>query len=152
MSVSCKRLAPTANDGKIKIIENFLNKNLEFDGKSKLIKYLIDHYISLANISEGCKKADFINKEIKDKYLEKFRIYCLVLNKKQEEAILNFDLLRDEGRSDKFFNDKISFLLGLQEKTSDKISDKNLLNFYLSLKFGIQIFCLEEIHLMLHRL
>ena len=119
-------------NNKIEIIENFLNKNLEFDGKSKLIKYLVDHYISSANISEGCKKADFINKEIKDNYLEKFRIYCLVLNKKQEEAILNFDLLREEGRSDKFFNDKISFLLGLQEKTSDKISDKNLLNFYLS--------------------
>ncbi len=119
-------------NNKIEIIENFLNKNLEFDGKSKLIKYLVDHYISSANISEGCGKAEFINKEIKDKYLEKFRIYCLVLNKKQEEAILNFDLLREEGRSDKFFNDKISFLLGLQEKTSDKISDKNLLNFYLS--------------------
>ena len=51
-------------------------------------------------------------------------------NKKKEEAILNFDLLREEGRSDKFFNDKISYLLGLQEKTGDKISDKNLLNFY----------------------
>ena len=119
-------------NNKIEIIENFLNKNLEFDGKSKLIKYLVDHYISSANISEGCEKANFINKEIKDKYLEKFRIYCLVLNKKNEEAILNFDLLREEGRSDKFFNDKISFLLGLQKKTSDKISDKNLLNFYLS--------------------
>ena len=120
------------NNNKIEIIESFLNKNLEFDGKSKLIKYLVDHYISSANISEGCKKADFINKEIKDNYLEKFRIYCLILNKREEEAILNFDLLREEGRSDKFFNDKISYLLGLQEKTADKISDKNLLNFYLS--------------------
>ncbi len=119
-------------NNKIEIIEKFLNKNLEFDGKSKLIKYLVDHYISSANISEGCKKADFINKEIKDTYLEKFRVYCLILNKKQEEAILNFDLLREEGRSDKFFNDKILFLLGLQEKTNNKISDKNLLNFYLS--------------------
>ena len=85
-----------------------------------------------ADISEGCKKVSFIDKEIKDNYLEKFRIYCLILNKKKEEAILNFDLLREEGRSDKFFNDKISYLLGLQEKTGDKISDKNLLNFYLS--------------------
>ena len=70
-------------NNKIEIIENFLNKNLEFDGKSKLIKYLVDHYISSANISEGCEKAEFINKEIKDKYLEKFRIYCLVLYKNQ---------------------------------------------------------------------
>ena len=119
-------------NNKIEIIENFLNKNLEFDGKSKLIKFLVDHYISSANIIEGCKKAEFINKEIKDNYLEKFRIYCLVLNKKNEEAILNFDLLREEGRSDKFFNDKISFLLGIKEIPDNKISDKNLLNFYLS--------------------
>ena len=56
-------------NNKIEIIEKFLNKNLEFDGKSKLIKYLVDHYISSANISEGCKKADFIN-EIKDTYLK----------------------------------------------------------------------------------
>ena len=119
-------------NNKIEIIENFLNKNLEFDGKSKLIKFLVDHYISSANIIEGCKKAEFINKEIKDNYLEKFRIYCLVLNKKNEEAILNFDLLREEGRSDKFFNDKISFLLGIIEKPDNKISDNNLLNFYLS--------------------
>ena len=119
-------------NNKIEIIENFLNKNLEFDGKSKLIKFLVDHYISSANIIEGCKKAEFINKEIKDNYLEKFRIYCLVLNKKNEEATLNFDLLREEGRSDKFFNDKISFLLGIKEKPDNKISDNNLLNFYLS--------------------
>ena len=119
-------------NNKIEIIENFLNKNLEFEGKSKLIKFLVDHYISSANITEGCTKADFINKEIKDKYLEKFRIYCLVLNKKIEEAILNFDLLREEKRSDKFFDDKISFLLGMTEKPDNKISDKNLLNFYLS--------------------
>jgi len=119
-------------NNKIEIIENFLNNNLEFEGKSKLIKFLVDFYISSANLPEGCKKADFINKEIKDNYLEKFRIYCLILNEKKEEALLNFDLLREEGRSDKFFDDKILFLLGMKEKPNNKISDKNLLNFYLS--------------------
>ena len=106
------------------VIENFLNNNLEFNGKSKLIKHLVDYYISLGNISEGCKKSTFISKEIKDSYLEKFRIYCLVLNKKNEEAILNFDLLREQGRSDKFFDNKILFLLGIENKSSNKISDK----------------------------
>ena len=119
-------------NNKIEVIENFLNNNLEFGGKSKLIKFLVDFYISSADILEGCKKADFINKEIKDKYLEKFRIYCLVLNEKKEEAQLNFDLLREEGRSDKFFDDKILFLLGMKDKPNNTISDKNLLNFYLS--------------------
>jgi len=119
-------------NNKLDLIEEFLNTNLEFSGKSKLIKHLVDHYIMSANISGGCEKVSFINKEIKDNYLEKFRIYCLILNKKDQQAQLNFDLLREEGRSDKFFSNKILFLLGLNEKPDTKISDKNLLYFYLS--------------------
>ena len=114
------------------IIENFLNNNLEFKGKSKLIKHLVDHYISSADITEGCKKSNFISKEIKENYLERFRIYCLILNKKKEEAQLNFDLLREQGLSDKFFDNKILYLLGYSNKPDNQISDKNLLNFYLS--------------------
>ena len=114
------------------VIENFLNSNLEFKGKSKLIKHLVDHYISSADINEGCKKSSFISKEIKDNYLEKFKIYCLILNKKKEEAQINFDLLREQGKSDNFFDNKILYLLGLNSKPNNKISDKNLLNFYLS--------------------
>ena len=119
-------------NNKNNLIEKFLNNNLEFDGKSKLIKHVVDYYISLADISEGCKKSNFISKEIKDSYLEKFRIYCLVLNKKNDEAQINFDLLREQGRSDNFFDNKILFLLGLKDKPDNKISDKNLLYFYLS--------------------
>ena len=114
------------------IIEEFLNSNIEFSGKSKLIKHLVDYYISLADISTGCKKSNLISKEIKDSYLEKFRIYCLILNKKNEEAQLNFDLLTEQGKSDKFFNKKILFLLGIENKPDNKISDKNLLYFFLS--------------------
>ena len=119
-------------NNKNSIIEKFLNNNLEFKGKSKLIKHLVDYYISSADISQGCKKSNFISKEIKDSYLEKFRVYCLILNKKSEEAQLNFDLLREQGKSDKFFDNKILFLLGINNKTQQKISDKNLLYFYLS--------------------
>jgi len=119
-------------NNKVELIEKFLNNNLEFNGKSKLIKYLVDFYISSANISEGCKKANFINKEIKDNYLEKFRIYCLILNDKKEEAQVNLDILREEKRSDKFFEDKILFLLGMKDSPNKKILDNSLLNFYLS--------------------
>ena len=56
----------------------------------------------------------------------------MILNKKNEQAQLNFDLLREEKRSDSFFDNKISFLLGVKEKSDNKISDKNLLYFYLS--------------------
>ncbi len=119
-------------NNKNNIIEKFLNNNVEFKGKSKLIKHLVDYYISSGDISEGCKKSNFISKEIKDSYLEKFRIYCLISNKKKEEAQLNYDLLKEQGRSDKFFDSKILYLLGIKDKPDSKISDKNLLNFYLS--------------------
>ena len=64
--------------------------------------------------------------------MEKFKIYCLVFDKKNSQAQLLYDLLREQNQSDKFFDDKINFLLGITNKTSEKINDKNLLNFYLS--------------------
>ncbi len=42
------------------------------------------------------------------------------------------DLLREQKQSNKFYDDKINFLLGLTSETSNKINEKNLLNFYLS--------------------
>ena len=42
------------------------------------------------------------------------------------------DLLREQKQSSKFYDDKINFLLGVTDKTSEKINEKNLLNFYLS--------------------
>ena len=42
------------------------------------------------------------------------------------------DLLREQKQSSKFYDDKINFLLGVTDKTSNKINEKNLLNFYLS--------------------
>ncbi len=119
-------------NNKIDLLENFLNKNNNFKGKKKTIQYLVDKNIAKADLKEGCKKSDFISKEIKDPYLEKFKIYCLIFNDKKNEAQLIFDLLREQKLSDKFFDNKINFLLGINEKTSSKIRDDNLLNFYLS--------------------
>ena len=120
------------NNNQLDLIESFLKSNKEFDGKKKAVQFLVDHNIAQANINEGCKKIEFIDSTIKDAYLEKFKIYCLVFNNKKSEAQLLYDLLKEQGQSDKFFDDKISFLLGISDKTSNKINEKNLLNFYLS--------------------
>ena len=114
------------------LIENFLKMNKEFDGKSRAVQYLVDQSISKANIKKGCEKIEFIDSQIKDSYLEKFKIYCLVFNNKKAQAQLLLDLLREQKQSDSFFDNKINYLLGISEKTSNKINDKNLLNFYLS--------------------
>ena len=117
---------------KIEIIEKFLNQNNSFPNKKKLIQYLVDNSIAKANIKDGCDKINFLDKNIKDPYLEKFKIYCLIYDKKNNEAQLQFDILKEEKKSDTFFDDKINFLLGVTSKTSTKIKDDNLLNFYLS--------------------
>ena len=120
------------NNNRLDLIENFLKQNKEFEGKSKLVQYLVDSNIAQANINEGCKKIEFIDSTIKDSYLEKFKIYCLVFQNKRSEAQLLFDLLKEQNQSDSFFDDKINFLLGISDKTSNKVNEKNLLNFYLS--------------------
>tara|TARA_B100000965_G_scaffold398768_1_gene417433 strand:- start:594 stop:2330 length:1737 start_codon:yes stop_codon:yes gene_type:complete len=117
---------------RVDLIEKFLNQNEIFPYKHKLIQYLVDYNIAKANIKEGCKKINFLDKSIKDSYLEKFKIYCLVFNKKNNEAQLQLDILREEGQSDNFFDDKINFLLGVTSKSVQKINEDNLLNFYLS--------------------
>ena len=114
------------------LIESFLKQNDEFKGKSKAVQYLVDENISKAKLSEGCDKIKFIDAKIRDAYLEKFKIYCLVFNNKKSEAQLLLDLLREQKQSDNFYDDKINFLLGVTNKTTNKINEKNLLNFYLS--------------------
>ena len=117
---------------RLDLIESFLKQNKDFEGKGRAVQYLVDQNISEANIKEGCEKIKFIDSTIRDSYLEKFKIYCLVFNKKNSQARLLLDLLREQNQSDKFFDDKINFLLKISDKTTNKINEKNLLNFYLS--------------------
>ncbi len=117
---------------RVELIESFLKQNDQFESKSKAVEYLVNKNIESGNIKKGCEKIKFIDAKIKDAYLEKFKIYCLVFNKKKQEAQLLLDLLREQKQSSKFYDDKINFLLGVTDKTSNKINETNLLNFYLS--------------------
>ncbi len=117
---------------RINDLEILLKNNLEVGQNSKAIRFLIDEYLSSADIKSACEKVNFIDRKVENKYLDKFIIYCLLNNGQKEEAQLIFDLLKEKGLSDKFFDEKINFLLGVTTNTSKKIFDNNLLNFYLS--------------------
>ena len=94
------------------------------------------------NTNETVKKIYFDRKKIYNE--ADHRIKCnslrseeiadriLNLYEKKPEAQLLLDLLREQKQSSKFYDDKINFLLGVTNKTSSKINEKNLLNFYLS--------------------
>ena len=107
-------------------------RNDQFESKSKAVQYLVDNNISSANIKQGCEKIKFIDAKIKDSYLEKFKIYCLVFDNKKAEAQLLLDLLREQNQSSKFYDDKINFFLGVTDKTSEKLIKKSFK--FLSLK------------------
>ena len=117
---------------RINDLETLLKTNPEVGQKPKAIKFLINEYLSSADIKSACDKVNFIDSKVQNDYLEKFKIYCLINNDQKEEAQLIFDLLMERGFKDKFFEDKINFLLGITNKTTQKILDNNLLNFYLS--------------------
>jgi len=113
-------------------LETLLKTNPIVSQETKAIKFLINEYLSSADIKSACEKTNFINKDIQNNYLDKFTIYCLINNNRKDEAQLVLDILIERGLKDEFFEDKINFLLGFTEKTTQKILDNNLLNFYLS--------------------
>ena len=117
---------------RIEDLEVLLKKNLEVGRNPEAIKFLIDEYLSSADIKSACEKVNFIDREIRNSYLEKFTIYCLIHNDQKDEAQLNFDLMKESGFKDKFFEEKINFLLGIKNSTEQKVLDNNLFNFYLS--------------------
>ena len=120
------------NKGRIKDLETLLKNNPEVGQNAQAIRFLINEYLSSGNIKSACNKIDFMDKKVQNNYLEKFSIYCLVNNDRKEEAQLVFDLLKERGFKDKFFEDKINFLIGATQATNQKILDDNLLNFYFS--------------------
>ena len=117
---------------RIEDLETLLRTNPEVGQNPEAIKFLINEYLSSANIKSACEKINYIDRKVQNTYLEKFIIYCLINNDRKEEANLIFDLLRERGFKDKFFEDKINFLMGITETTTQKILDDNLLNFYFS--------------------
>jgi hypothetical protein len=117
---------------KDEMISVFLNKNKNFPNKSKVIKYLVDQNIAKANLKDACEKVTLISNDVKDPYLDQFKVICLINEKKKNEAQLLIDLLREQKLSNKFFNSKIDYILGLKAKEDGIIDDSTLLNFYLS--------------------
>ena len=119
-------------NNKDELISMFLNKNKNFPNKGKVIKYLVDKNIANANLKNACEKISLINNDVKNSYLDQFKIICLIDENKKNEALLLFELLNEQKLSNKFFNEKIAYMLEISSKENKNIDDTNLLNFFLS--------------------
>ena len=116
----------------LNLIETYLEKNKNLDNQSNLIKYYVDYYLSKSDLGKACEIFDTINNLTNDNYISKFNIYCLLNLNKNEEAQLHFDLLKEIGFEDKFFEKKFNYLMGYDTNINVEISEESLLAFHLS--------------------
>jgi len=113
------------------LMKLFLEKNPDFLSKDDLINYYANYYLSEANIEKSCEIFNSVN-EVTDDYTLKLKIYCLVNSNDIEQALLIYDLKKEMGFEDPFFEKKLFQLIGFETKTDSQISDNNLLELHLS--------------------
>jgi hypothetical protein len=116
----------------LNLIETYLSKNSSLEEGSGLVRYYLDYYLSRSDLGKACDIFNKINFEINDDYISKFKIYCFINSNQNEEAQLHFDLLKEYGFSDIFFEKKFAYLVGYDETVNKEISEKSLLDFHLS--------------------
>jgi len=116
----------------MELIKLFVEKNPKFFFNDELIKYYTNHYLSEANIKKSCEIFDTLNDvTLIDNYVSKIKIYCLINANKIDQALLIYDLKKEMGFKDDFFEKKIFKLIGFEEE-SNEVSDKDLLELHLS--------------------
>ena len=116
----------------LKLIEDYLLNNHLINKSSKLTKHLVEYYLSRSEIEKACKIFYKNEDLIEDEYLSKFNIYCLVNNNKFDQAQLLLDLKKELGFKDKFYEKKISYLMGYNDQPDTNISENTILDFHLS--------------------
>ncbi len=120
------------NKKDFELIREFLINNSEVSNKNKLIKFYSEYFLSNSEVKKACEIFN-ISGAITDKYLNNFKIYCLILENKKEQAQLLFDLSKELDEIDTFFENKFNILMGYASK-DEIISDENILYFHLSHK------------------
>ena len=116
----------------VDLIEEYLIKNQILNLNTKLTKYLVDKYLSEANLEKACDIFSKNTKPINDEYLSKFNIYCLIVSNQKEKAQLIFDLKKELGFKEKYYENKINFIMGYTSEADESISEKTILDFHLA--------------------
>ena len=121
-------------NGDFKLMEEYLINNPNVDKNEKLIKFLVDAYLSRSELEKSCEIILNIKEVINNNYLSKFNIYCLINANRKEEAQLQLDIKKELGFDDNFFNKKFNYLMGYNEEVDQEIIEKSILDFHLSHK------------------
>ena len=115
----------------LNLIKEFIIKNSQENFNNILVKYYLDTNLSLAKIDNACEIFSEINTIPDLNYIIKFNIYCLIHQDKKEIAQLQYDLAKETGFKDNFFDKCFNLLMGYTDNADIKLSEQNLLDFHL---------------------
>ncbi|MDC3069276.1 hypothetical protein OA263_02275, partial [Candidatus Pelagibacter sp.] len=118
----------------LELIEEYLVKNEILNLHPELSRYLVDKYLSNSELNKACDIFRKNPEPIQNEYLSKFNIYCLINDGKKEEAQLFFDLKKELGFNDKYFENKLNYLFGFTNKVDKSVSENSILEFHLAHK------------------
>ena len=116
----------------LELLEEYLISNQIVNQSPNLSKFLIDNFLSDSNLAKSCNFFSKIKNELNDHYLSKFNIYCLFNSGQIEKAKLLFDLKKELGFKDEYFENKMNFLFGFSNQINEDISEKSILDFHLA--------------------
>ena len=119
-------------NGDFQLMEDYLIKNQSINRNEKLVIFMVDEYLSRSELEKSCELFTKIQEVINNSYLSKFNIYCLINSNRKEEAQLQFDIKKELGFKEDFFEKKFSYLMGYNEEIDQTISEKSILEFHLS--------------------
>ena len=114
------------------LIKEYLTKNQALDIQPELTKYFLDEYLSSYEIEKACEIFSKNLNPINNKYLSKYEIYCLIKSNKKDEAQIIFDLKKELGFKDDYFEKKINYLFEYTDEIDETISEKTILDFHLA--------------------
>ena len=118
---------------KMNLSDKVVKQNKVINNNSQLIKFLFIHYLSNGQIDKACNYINLKNASVQNIELDKFKIYCLLNNKKIKQALSQLELTRETNSLDNFFIEKINFLTGISNSKGAKNFD-NVFNAHLTIK------------------
>ena len=119
-------------ESNLELIEEYLIKNQITNLHPKLMRYMVDKYLSKSNVKKSCEIFSKIKEPLQNEYLSKFNLYCLINYGKNEEAQLILDLKKELGFNDEYFENKVNYLFGYMDEANKEISENSILDFHLA--------------------
>jgi len=116
----------------LNLIKEFIIKNDKGKFNNKLIKYYLDKNLSIGKVDQSCDLFSSVKNIPDDNYILKYKLFCLIHKDQKDIAQLQYDLIKESGFEDNFFDKSFNYLMGYTNYPDINISEENLLDFHLS--------------------